>query len=120
MLTLTFSTRARRAAAAALSVGAIGLFGAGAATQGPRFYPDDPIAREPESKAASKASPYDPSQMYELMLNLFVTSRYEPTGLRAKNINTIDEIPDSGWFTNRIGTKTVTSEEITRGGNVGA
>ena len=36
--------------------------------------------------------------------NLFVTSGYKPSGTRAKNINTIDEVPDSSWFTNRIGT----------------
>ena len=92
----------------ALSVGAIGLFATGASTQSPRFYPDDPIAREPESQDASKAAPYDQSQMYELVYNLFVTSGYKPSGLRAKNINTIDEVPDSSWFTNRIGTRPIT------------
>ena len=100
-----FSSRARRAGFLVLSVGALGLFTAGASTQGPRFYPDDPIAREPESQDASKAAPYDQSQMYELMYNLFVTSGYEPSGLRAKNINTIDEVPDSSWFTNRVGSR---------------
>ena len=58
--------------------------------------------------------------MYELVYNLFVTSDYTPSGLRAKNINTIDEVPDSSWFTNRIGTTTITAEEIARGPNVGA
>ena len=42
--------------------------------------------------------------MYEMTYNLFVTPGYKPSGLRAKNINTIDEVPDSSWFTNRIGT----------------
>ena len=56
-----------------LSAGAIGLFATAASTQSPRFYPDDPIAREPESQDASKAAPYEQSQMYELMYNLFVT-----------------------------------------------
>ena len=41
--------------------------------------------------------------MYELTYNLFVTPRYQPTNTRAQNINTIDEVPDSSWFTNRIG-----------------
>jgi hypothetical protein len=102
-----------------LSVAALGLFAAGASTQTPRFYSDDPIAREPESQDASKAAPYDKSEMYELTYNLFVTSGYKPSGLRAKNINTIDEVPDSSWFTNRIGTRAVTTEEIVRGANVG-
>ena len=110
-----FPTRARQAAFLVLSVGAISLLSTSAGTQGQRFYPDDPIAREPESQDASKAAPYDQSQMYELMYNLFVTSGYEPSGLRAKNINTIDEVPDSSWFTNRIGSKPITTDEITRG-----
>ncbi len=46
------SSRARRAGFVVLSAGAIGLFAAGASTQAPRFYPDDPIAREPESQDA--------------------------------------------------------------------
>ncbi len=120
MLTSTFATRARRVALLSLSVGAIALFTTVASTQGPRFYPDDPIAREPESQDASKAAPYEESQMYELVYNLFVTSGHQPSGLRAKNLNTIDEVPDSSWFTNRIGTKPVTTDEITRGANVGA
>jgi hypothetical protein len=119
MLTSAFSTRARRAAVLALSIGAIGLFATNASTQKPHFYPDDPIAREPESQDASKAAPYDPSQMYELMYNLFVISDYKPSGLRAKNVNTIDEVPDSSWFTNRIGTRAITTEELVRGANVG-
>ncbi len=103
MSTSTFSSRARRGRVRGPVAGAIGLFATGASTQSPRFYPDDPIAREPESQDASKAAPYDQSQMYELVYNLFVTSGYKPSGLRAKNINTIDEVPDSSWFTNRIG-----------------
>jgi hypothetical protein len=88
-------------------------------TRGPRFYDDDPIAREPESQDASGAQPYEITSMYEMVNNLFVTSGMKPSGTRAKNINTIDEVPDSSWFTNRIGTVPVTTEEITRGPNFG-
>jgi hypothetical protein len=115
-----FSTHTRRAALLAVTFSAAGLFATVASTQGPRFYADDPIAREPESQDASRAAPYEQSQMYELMFNLFVNSGRDASGLRAKNINTIDEVADSSWFTNRIGTKPVTVEEITRGPNVGA
>jgi hypothetical protein len=120
MLTSRLSSRARRVGFVVLSVGAIGFFGAGALTQGPRFYPDDPIAREPESQDASKTAPYEESQMYELMYNLFVNAGHTASGLRAQNINTIDEVPDSSWFTNRIGTKPLTNEELVRGPNFGA
>ena len=91
-----------------------------ASTQRPRFYPDDPIAREPESQDASPAAPYEIKSIYEMSYNLFVTAGYQPSGLRAKNINTIDEVPNSNWFTNRIGTTAITPEQMTRGTNVGA
>ena len=120
MLNSTLSTRLRRAALVVASAGAVSLFSSGASTQAPRFYPDDPIAREPESRDASKAAPFEHSQLYELMFNLFVNAKHEPSGLRAKNINTIDEVADSSWFTNRIGTRPLTAEDITRGPNVGA
>jgi hypothetical protein len=124
MLTSTLSTRfsahVRRAALVAASAAAVTLlFSTGASMQAPRFYPDDPIAREPESQDASKAAPYEKSQMYDLMYNLFVNSGHQASGLRAKNINTIDEVPDSSWFTNRIGSRSITTEEITRGPLVG-
>src|SRR4029078_3765719 len=32
-----------------------------------------------------------------------------------RNINTVDEVPDSSWFTNRIFARTVTPEEAARG-----
>ena len=120
MSAMTSPTFIRRAALVAISAGALSLFAPAASTQTPRFYPDDPIAREPESQDASKAAPFEQSEMYELMYNLFVTSKYQPTGLRAKNINTIDEVPDSSWFTNRVGARAVTIEELVRGANVGA
>ena len=60
MSTSSFSSRARRAGLLR-SVGRrrSASSRSGASTQGPRFYPDDPIAREPESQDASKAQPYD-------------------------------------------------------------
>jgi DNA-binding phage protein len=107
----------RRVAIIAL---AVVCFAAGVSTQRQRFYPDDPIAREPESQDASKAAPYDIRSIYEMTHNLFVVSGYKPSGRRAENVNTIDEVPDSNWFTNRIGTTPITPEQMTRGANAGA
>ena len=114
------SSRFRRGTLFFVAAVAIGVSVASVATQKPRFYPDDPIAREPDSQDASKAQAYDQSQTYELFYNLFVTSGYKPSGLRAQNLNTIDEVPDSSWFTNRIGSRPLTNEELLRGPNVGA
>jgi hypothetical protein len=119
MLSTSTLSRARRAGVLALSVGALGLYATGASTQGQRYFPDDPIAREPESQDASKTAEYEGSELYDLTFNLFVNSGHEPSGLRSKNINTIDEVPDSSWFTNRVGTRAMTTEELVRGPVVG-
>ena len=49
------------AALVAISAGVLDVPGQTAA---PRFYPDDPIAREPESQDASKGKVYQIEQMY--------------------------------------------------------
>ena len=58
--------------------------------------------------------------MYEMYYNLFVEPRRKPSNSRAQNLNTIDEVPDSSWFTNRVGTRTFSAEELSRGPNFGA
>ena len=80
----------------------------------PRFYDDDPIAVEPETQDASKVSPWKIDLMYDLMRNQFARPG-EPAGRRAQNINTIDEVPDSNWFTNRILARPISPEEAARG-----
>jgi hypothetical protein len=97
-----------------VTIGALSAF-VSASAAGPKFYPDDPISREPESQDASGAQPTEIGLMFEISYNLFVTANYKPSGTRARNINTIDEVPDSGWFTNRIGSRPVTSDELARG-----
>ena len=102
----------------AVTVGACGLLvgtlAVGhAASQ--KFYRDDPLTREPETQDASGAQPRDIDLFYELTYNLFVVPRRPPTNTRAQNVNTIDEVPDSSWFTNRIGARPLTLEELTRG-----
>ena len=81
----------------------------------PRFYVDDPIVREPEPQDAGGAAPSRLDLMYELTYNLFALPRHKPSGVRARNINTIDEVPDSSWFTNRIGTRALSIDDLVRG-----
>jgi hypothetical protein len=121
MLTQSFTTRALRSATSlAALVAALGLMADVVSTQKRRFYDDDPIAREPESQDASKVEPHFVQQLFEQAYDLFVVSGFKPSGTRAQNINTIDEVPDSSWFTNRIGTRTVSAAELVKGPNVGA
>ncbi len=82
--------------------------------QPPKFYPDDPITREPSTRDASGARYREINLMYDLAKNLFAVNR-KPVPVRAGNINSIDEVPDSDWFTNRIFARPVSIEELLRG-----
>ena len=115
----SISSPVRRAALVALPVVALALFASPASTQRPRFYADDPIAREPDSQDASKAEPFEQSLFYALTRGLFVTPDHDASGTRARNVNTIDEVPDSSWFTNRIGARPIANAELIRAANVG-
>jgi hypothetical protein len=81
---------------------------------GAKFYSDDPLVVEPETQDASRVSPWKIDLFYDLMLNQF-TQPGDRSGGRAQNINTIDEVPDSSWFTNRILAKPLSIDEVVRG-----
>src|SRR5579862_3964452 len=85
----------------------------------PKFYDDDPIARMPERRSAAAARPLDIDLFFEYAYNLFVNASRKPSNTRAGDLNTIDEVPDSSWLTNRIGTLPISTEEIARGVNAG-
>ena len=99
---------------------AVLLAGWPAAAAAPRFFSDDPLPREPESRSASGAKAVDIGLLYEMSYNLFVTGRKTATNVRAKNVNTIDEVPDSGWFTNRTAAqRRPPLDDLVRGPNAG-
>jgi len=81
----------------------------------PRFLSDDPLAREPDTQDASKVSEWKIDLTIDLATNLFGKPGDSATNVRAKNVNTIDEVPDSSWFTNRILARPISLEELSRG-----
>jgi hypothetical protein len=85
--------------------------------QRPKFFPDDPLAREPETQDASKVQEWEIGLTPDLLLNLFGKPGDQTPDVRAQNINTIDELPDSSWFTNRIYSRPLSLQEITKGAN---
>jgi hypothetical protein len=87
---------------------------ASANSKSAKFYHDDPLAVEPETQDASGVQPWSIDLFYDILLNQF-TRPGLPPGSRAQNINTIDEVPDSSWFTNRILAKPFTIEQAVRG-----
>jgi len=85
-----------------------------AATPGARFRPDDPLRADPDRLPIAKPEEVDLSNVYDVLENTF---RHRPKGRvpEAMNVNTLGEVPDSSWFTNRIGARAMTVEEIARG-----
>jgi hypothetical protein len=92
---------------------------AAAAGNSVRFYPDDPVSRDPETQDASGVARSQVSAAYDLLESSFLDAGEAETK-RAVNVNTIDEVPDSSWFTNRAGSRPMTIEEIVRGPDRGA
>jgi hypothetical protein len=86
----------------------------------PRFYPDDPIWQDPDTALdASKALEHADSNGYDFIVNTFGRPG-ERIDVKAQNVNTLDEVPDSSWFTNRIGRREMSVTEIVRGPDRGA
>ena len=81
------------------------------------YYPDDPIAADDDRRFdAGGAAPIEGSNGYDFAEHTFLKP-----GARiaspAANVNTIDDLPDSTWFTHRIGARQMSVEDIVRGPN---
>ena len=113
MVRYTRLTRGLAALGVALMVVIIGTMSSSG--QGRKFYNDDPLAREPETQDASGVQEWDIDLIFDLALNLFARPGDAMPNVRARNINTIDEVPDSNWFTNRILARPLSVEEAARG-----
>jgi hypothetical protein len=81
---------------------------AGAAT--PKFFPDDPLTMDPEVADASHVKPQDIGRSYIGWQMIHGTADH--TWRRAMNVNAIDEVPDSSWFTNRFGSGSLSTDAI--------
>ncbi len=82
--------------------------------QAPRFYPDDPIWQEPATQNVTSAVRYEPDLAYQTLENLFWRPGDKVLGQRAKNINTVDEVPDGPYFVNRAGRMPLTPAIVAR------
>ena len=90
--------------------------GAGTA-QPPKFLPDDPIARDADDLPMPKPAEVELSALYDVFANTFAFKPQEEIPL-AMNVNTLGEVPDSSWFTNRLGVRDMSTEELVRGPTV--
>ncbi len=78
-----------------------------------RFYPDDPLWQDDDRRDIAPVQKVDLSATYDLVENSFgKASRSRGTAL---NTNTLGEVPDSSWFTNRLGLRDMTIDEVLHG-----
>jgi hypothetical protein len=85
-----------------------------------RFYPDDPIAREPAPLPVEKPKKRKIDDAYDQIQQMFLQpwdkrSVIPPAG----GVNTLGEVPDSAWYTNRHGTLRMTLADLARGATSG-
>ena len=85
-----------------------------AGANGPKFYPDDPLWSDPETQDASGLKELAASEQYDFVENSFFGAGDE-SDIPAVNVNTLDEVPDSSWFTNRVGRHRWTTDQIVKG-----
>ncbi len=84
-----------------------------------KFYRDDPLWAMPPPLPAP-AVKRDLNDFYDYFLNTFAKpgehpEDAKPGDLPAQAVNTLGEVPDSEWFTNRIGHRSMTRQELIRG-----
>src|SRR5436853_2154655 len=81
------------------------------------FRPDDPVMVDNDTVAdASAFADIKLSDNFDFIDNQF-GSPGDHTPRHAVNVNTLDEVPDSSWFTNRIGVRNMPIREMLRGAN---
>ncbi|HSR54415.1 MAG TPA: hypothetical protein VLV83_26620 [Acidobacteriota bacterium] len=85
----------------------------------PKFFPDDPVWEDEDNlDVPRKPSEIELSDLFDRFSNTFHDFGSDEWG-EADNVNTLDEVPDSSWFTNRHGLRRLSIEELVRGPNTG-
>lgn len=106
----------RGTAVLVLVAGAVLATVAGHAQQRPRFYSDDPLWQEPIVDVP-KVERYESTLFYDTMENVFGKPGDPNLDTRARNVNTVDEVMDGPWFTNRAGLRPLSVQEVAKGAN---
>jgi hypothetical protein len=83
------------------------------AVLGQHYHLDDPIQKVPEVESAQKAGVQSINPLYDFVYH---SAKYKtPPPTPSLGINTLGEVPDSSWFTNR---SALTREELQKGPRV--
>jgi hypothetical protein len=96
---------------------AVAVLSSGVTGIEPKFFRDDPLTRDPEIEDASGVRTAELSEIYDFAENSFLGAG-ERADRRAVNINTVDEVPDSSWFTNRA-SNSWSTDQLVKGPDTG-
>ncbi len=85
---------------------------------GAKFRSDDPLTVDADQLPIPLPNPVRLSQIFDFVENSFGRCPDKKQVIPpAENVNTLGEVPDSSWFSNRMGKKVMTIEELVRGPN---
>lgn len=101
----------------ALLIGA-SLFGGAFSSQAQTFLEDDPLWTDPDRLDMPIPRANRVSDYYSFLVNTF-SQPGDVKGL-ALNVNTLGEVPNSSWYTNRHYTQHLSRDVLVRGPNTGA
>jgi hypothetical protein len=90
-------------------------FAGATACSAQHFLPDDPLTRTPEVAAVRKTDVQDINALYDFAHNSFHYKSQVAT--ESLGVNTLGEVPDSSWFTNRD-ISSLSIEALRKGGRV--
>jgi hypothetical protein len=91
--------------------------------QRPQLYSkQEPIRLDFDMQSIAKPATYETGYLWDFSNNTFIQPVKNGFGfgrktVEAYNVNTLDEVPDSSWFTNRNGRRPMSIAEIKRGPN---
>jgi len=86
---------------------------------GKKFYPDDPVSVDQDNLDIPPVEEIYISDYYDFIENSFLKVGREDDPVQAMDINTLGEVPDSNWFTNRHAGSPLSIEALKRGPNRG-
>jgi hypothetical protein len=84
-----------------------------------KYLPDDPIWRDTDDRNIPTPRRHRLSDYYDFIQNTFGNPG-DRKPRAAVNINTLGEVPESAWYTNRHARKRMTIEELVRGPDRGS
>jgi hypothetical protein len=85
-----------------------------------KFYADDPLWKEPAPRPVREVATRQVDDLYDFLENSYVTPGRQRTAMKhgpqpALDVNTLGEVPDSPWYTNRHASRRMSIEDLRRG-----